>query len=111
MTKPKQPRITIRCTPEEYALIEAKAGDQAVAAFVRDAALGKAVAKRKPTQRKVGVDAKSAAQILALLGSHPLVTAFKAAAGSVNDESEIAACHALLSEVRNLLLQSLGKQP
>ena len=109
MTKPKQPRTTIRWTPEEHALIAAKAGGQAIAGFVREATLAEAATRRQP-QRKPGVEAVSAAQILALLGSHPVVTDFKVAAKTSSRDDKVDACYALLAEVRELLMQSLGKR-
>ena len=111
-------RITIRFTPEEYALIQAKAGDAPLGRFVREAALGNAVTQREKAQRRPGLPAQQAAQILALLGQSQHVAAFREAANDVQDgiadedaHRAIASCYPLLNEVRDLLMQALGKAP
>jgi hypothetical protein len=113
MSQANAPRVTIRFTPEEYAELRAKAGDQALSVFLREAGLAAATRKRRKTQVRPALEAQAAAAILARLAVHPHVAAFKAAAeADVAGEhgAEIATCQALLIEVRDLLLAALGKK-
>lgn len=71
-------RLTIRFTQEEYALLQAKAGDKALSAFVRDLSLDKAQSKRKTTNTAPIKDHVSLAQILALLGKSGISSEFSA---------------------------------
>jgi hypothetical protein len=112
MSQAKDPRVTIRFTPEEYAELRAKAGDQALSVFLREAGLAAAAQKRRKTQARPRLDAQAAAAILARLAVHPHVVAFKAAAEvdvMGEHDAQTATCQALLTEVRGLLLAALGK--
>lgn len=103
-------RVTIRVSEEEFALLQAKAGGTPLSTFMREAALGMAVKTRTKLRRNADANAKLLAQIVGLLGTHPLVSAFKDAADDV-DRDKAAECEALLKEVRDLLFQALGKRP
>lgn len=70
-------RLTIRLTPEELAQLEAKAGDRALSAFVRDLALERA-ARRKTAQHQPGDVTTALAQVLALLGRSGALTSLAA---------------------------------
>lgn len=115
MSRTSDHRITIRLTPEEYAVIEAAAGDTPKSAFLRQAALAQAAKRRNTAQRVPAETTKVLAKILALLMAHPLVAQFKRAAKTAEDQLEldddlhttIQECHAFLKELRNLLLDAL----
>jgi|GEM_PF-3278448 len=108
-------RITIRFKPDEFALIQEKVGDEPISVFLRDLILQGASQRRIKAQRRVGIDAKAAAVILARLGQHRLVAEFKTVAQQVNhgvldaNDAELTTlleCH----EIRCLLMQALGKK-
>ncbi|OUS37243.1 hypothetical protein A9Q94_06480 [Rhodobacterales bacterium 56_14_T64] len=110
-------RITIRLKPDEYALLSEKAGRQALGSFIRELALDKAVERRNAVKPVPIKDHKALAQILAMLGQHRLVRAFKAADQQVSDGVRAADdetkllirdCHALLDRSRKLLIHALG---
>lgn len=115
-TPPKDIRLTIRLTPEERLLLEAKAGDRALSGFVRALVFDK-VSKRRaaraPTQ-----DTQKLAQILALLGRSNALKALthlaQAAEHGVIDLdtetlAQITAAQSDLADIRRLLLRALGK--
>lgn len=111
-------RITLRLKPEEYAQITAKAGDTPLSTFIRQTALGGSASKRSKPQRRVMLETALAAQILARLGQHDLVQDFKTATKNVEDGTldtddahlhRIDACHAMLSDIRALLMEALGR--
>ncbi|WP_299628385.1 hypothetical protein [uncultured Tateyamaria sp.] len=111
-------RLTIRFTPEEYAQLQAKAGDQALSAFVRTAALADAATKRAKPTRRPKTDQRVLAAILARLSVHPLVQSFKDAEQHIDKDTTDAAtsktlsdCAELLEDVRAMLMQALGKAP
>lgn len=117
MPKPKQHRLTIRLTPEEYAELQTKAGDKPLAAFVRTAALEQAARRRKTKTRNQIQDRVALAQILALLGNSDLVRDFHCAARDVANgavptdetiEQTIARIEANLTQIRALLMRALG---
>ncbi len=111
-------RISLRLKPEEYAQITAKAGDTPLSTFIRHTVLGACATKRAKPQRRVNMDTALAAKILARLGQHDLIQDFKAVAKDVEDGTldtddarlhRIDACHAMLSYIRALLMQALGR--
>lgn len=107
-------RLTIRFTPEEYARLQAKAGDQALSAFVRTAALADAATKRAKPTRRPKADQRVLAAILARLSANPLVQSFKDADRDVADATttdKLDTCAVLLEDVRAMLMQALGKAP
>ena len=119
MARANTPRITIRFTPEEYARLQAMAGDKALSAYVREVVLG-ANAKRKSPTRKHSLERQQAAQILALLGQDERLAAFKTAASSVEAgiiEAEhytlqdIQTCRDLLLDIRDRLIAAQGMKP
>jgi uncharacterized protein (DUF1778 family) len=102
-------RVTIRVSEAEFALLQAKAGDVPLSAFMREAALGKAAKARSKQRRNADTNTKLLAQIVGLLGTHPLVAAFKDSADGGHGD-KVADCEALLKEVRDLLMQALGRR-
>lgn len=110
-------RLTIRFTPEEYARLQAKAGDTALSAFLRQAALGEATATRSKPLRRPKADQRVLATILAHLSVHPLVQSFKEADRDTDNITDPATtdsldrCARLLEDVRAMLMQALGKAP
>jgi hypothetical protein len=108
-------RLTIRFTPQEYARLQAKAGNTALSAFVRTAALGDAAAQRAKPLRRPKTDQRTLAAILARLSVHPLVQSFKEAQGApdarADESAKLDACSALLEDLRAMLMQALGRQP
>ena len=116
---PKTPdhRITIRFKPDEYVLVAAKAGKKPVSTFLRELALEKAAQKRKANMPAPLKDQKALAQILALLGQHELVSAFKQAQRDIDDGIQPAddetlillrECRDLWASIHALLLRVLG---
>lgn len=111
----KDTRLTIRLTPEERLALEAKAGDRALSAFVRELALAEA-AQRRATMRVPATSSKELAQILALLGQtgalHGLDRLGTAARDGIvemddNTLAQISAARAEIGEIRALLMQAL----
>ncbi len=115
MPRPSDHRITIRLKPEEYARVVARAGDKPLAPFIREIVLSGVAAKRKPTARRVRMDDQTAAQILAMLGQDDRVQAFQRAArdGEETLDAELAkdirAGRVFLKDIRDLLMQALGR--
>ncbi|WP_299283263.1 hypothetical protein [uncultured Tateyamaria sp.] len=94
--------------------MQAKAGDTALSAFVRKAALGEVAAQRAKPLRRPKADQRDLAAILARLSLHPLVQSFKDADRDVADATttdKLDTCAALLEDVRAMLMQALGKAP
>ncbi len=119
MSSSQSHRITIRFKPDEFALIQKKAGDEPISVFLRDLIFQEASQRRIKTQRRVGIDAKAAAVILARLGQHRLVAEFKTVARQVDhgvldaNDAELTAlleCHEMLCEIRCLLMQAIGQK-
>ncbi|WP_090072665.1 hypothetical protein [Cohaesibacter marisflavi] len=117
MSKTPDHRITIRLKPDEYALVMAKAGNKPTSAFVRELVLEKAAKQRKGYKAAPVADHKSLAQILALLGQHKLVKAFKQAEKQIDDGLHPAddeaimllrECRDLLARIHQLLVRTLG---
>jgi hypothetical protein len=117
MSKTPDHRTTIRFKPDEYALVTAKAGKKPVSTFLRDLALEKAAQRRKAHSPAPLKDQKALAQILALLGQHKLVNAFKQAQRHIDngvkptdDETLmlLRECRDLLASIHALLLRALG---
>mgnify|MGYP007055200710 CR=1 FL=1 len=115
MTRTPDHRLTIRFTPQEYAHLQAKAGNTALCAFVRTAALGDAATQRAKPLPRPKTDQRVLAAILARLSVHPLVQSFKEVQGApdaTTDESaKLDASSALLEDLRAMLMQALGRQP
>ncbi|MCA8883365.1 MAG: hypothetical protein KDA50_06415 [Rhodobacteraceae bacterium] len=118
MSRQADHRITLRLKPDEYAQITAKAGDIPLSTFIRQTALGASANTRAKPQRRVTLETALAAQLLARLGQHDLIQDFKAAAKDVEDGTldtddarllRIDACHAMLSDIRALLMEALGR--
>ena len=116
MSRQPAPRITIRLTPEEHTALAAKAGDMALAQFVREQALSGTAEKRRSTRRPT-TDKQALAQVLAKLGASPQVTAFRDAARGVETGTlpkgadTDALLHSIrdeLSAIRSLLMRALG---
>jgi len=119
MSRSPDHRITLRLKPEEYARIVALAGDAPLSTFIREAALGDASGKRAKPQRRVRVDDKQAAAILAQLGTHAALHDFRLAACAVEDGvldadevrlAKIDEAHALLRDIRAMLMEALGRR-
>ena len=116
MSKTPDHRITIRLKPDEYALVMAKAGNKPTSVFLRGLVLEKAAKQRKGYKAAPVADHKSLAQILALLGQHKLVKAFKQAETQIDyglhpADDEITQllreCRDLLSKIHHLLVRAL----
>jgi len=116
---PRRPdhRITIRFTPEEYALITVKAGTEPLASFIRTQALERARSARKARTPAPVKDHTALAQVLAKLGSCAHVQDIRATAaaretGIVSTDTEIDAClyvaAADIAEIKRLLMRALG---
>ena len=117
MSKSTNHRITIRFKPDEYALVMEKAGSKPASTFLRELALKKAAKQRKGYKHAPVSDHKSLAQILALLGQHKLVKAFKQADKQISDGIQstddetillLRECRDLLSKIHKLLVRALG---
>ncbi|MEP3247764.1 MAG: hypothetical protein ABJN40_07440 [Sneathiella sp.] len=117
MSKTPDHRITIRLKPEEYALLKAKAGNKPLSVFLRELSLTNAAKRRSVSKPAPINDHKALAQILALLGQHELVEAFKKtdqhiANGSVYSDKEtkllLDECKYFLKRIHQLLIRSLG---
>ncbi|MEM9060301.1 MAG: hypothetical protein AAGD13_07535 [Pseudomonadota bacterium] len=117
MSNTDQHRITIRFTPEEYALVRSKAVGQPLAAFIREMVLKEAVTKRKATRRALLKDHIALAQVLAKLGTSPLVESFRGAVTDMRNGTipvSEAADRSLeriateLAEIKSLLMSALG---
>ncbi|WP_238365455.1 hypothetical protein [Mesobacterium pallidum] len=111
----KDTRLTIRLTPEERLALEAKAGDRALSAFVRDLALAEAANKRANT-RVPAASSRELAQVLALLGqSGALQGLDRLGAAATNgivaldevERGQIDTARAEIGEIRALLMQAL----
>ncbi|MEP3297882.1 MAG: hypothetical protein ABJO27_15660 [Pseudoruegeria sp.] len=109
-------RITLRLSPEEYARLQEMAGNRPLSSFVRETALG-AQFKRRKINRLPSEAIKLLARVLAVLMQHPLISSFKQVAHSeetsLDPQDDIHAtirdCHALLIEIRTLLMDALRK--
>lgn len=119
MPRTSDHRITLRLKPDEYARIVALAGDVPLSAFIREAVLENASGKRAKPQRRVRLDDKQAAAILARLGTHQVVREFRQAARAVDngvldaDAAQLAkidVAHTLLRDIRAMLLEALGRR-
>ncbi|SMX28182.1 hypothetical protein TRP8649_02297 [Pelagimonas phthalicica] len=119
MSRTSDHRITLRLKPEEHARIVALAGDVPLSAFIREAALGDASGKRAKPQRRVRLEDKAAAAILARLGTHQLVREFRQAARAAEngvldaDAAQLAKideAHVLLRDIRAILMDALGRR-
>lgn len=117
MPKTDQHRITIRFTPEEYALLRVKAGDHPLAGFVREMVLKEAVTKRKATRRTLLKDHIALAQVLAKLGTSPLIESFRDAVTDLRNgtipvseaaDQSLERIAAELSEIKTFLMSALG---
>lgn len=117
MSRTSDHRITIRVTPEEYALIEAAAGNKPKSAFLREAALAQAATRRKTVRRMPKETAALLGKILAMLMAHPVIAEFKRSSKAVEDmlesqddlHAKIRECHAFLKETRDLLVTALRR--
>lgn len=119
MSRTSDHRITLRLKPEEYARVVALAGDVPLSAFIREAALGDASGKRAKPQRRVRLEDKAAAAILARLGTQGVLSDFREAARSVEDGvldaddahlAKIDEAHTLLRDIRAMLMEALGRR-
>ncbi len=117
MPNPPDHRITIRLKPDEYALVKVKAGDKQLAPFIRELLLEKAAGLRKTHKATPIKDHRALAQVLALLGQHKLLLAFKKAKQDIGDGTQPAddeckallmQCHDLLTKIHKLLMRALG---
>jgi uncharacterized protein (DUF1778 family) len=117
MPRPSDHRITIRVTPEEYALIEAAAGSKPKSAFLREVALARAATRRKTAQRLPAETDALMGKVLATLMAYPLIAEFKRASKTAEAEldtegevhTKIRECHAFLKEIRDLLVTALRR--
>ncbi|WP_415402424.1 hypothetical protein [Tateyamaria sp. SN3-11] len=98
--------------------MQAKAGDQALSAFVRTTALTDVATKRAKPLRRPKADQRVLAAILARLSVHPLVQSFKDAEQDTDKDTAdagtaetLSACAELLQDVRAMLMQALRKAP
>jgi len=114
-TRSQDTRLTIRLTPEERAQLEAKAGDRALSAFMRDLALERA-ARRKTAQHQPGDVTTALAQVLALLGRSGAVAGISALGTAAqngvleHDESTLARLDTGLDDlatIKHLLMKAL----
>lgn len=110
MSRNSDHRITIRLKPEQYARLEAKAGSRPISQYIRQTMLDGDAAKRRGADRRVLPDAALAVKVLALLGPHPHLTAFKMAAQRIEDGIEPTndETNALLSETRDWIAKVHG---
>ncbi|MEM9279992.1 MAG: hypothetical protein AAGA76_15605 [Pseudomonadota bacterium] len=116
MPNPPDHRLTLRFKPDEYAVLKAKAGDKPLSTFVRATVLETATIRRKKAKAAPIIDHKAIAQILALLGQHELVQAFKdsgrdtdSGVKPADDETRLLLkeCRDLLAAIHNLLMRAL----
>ena len=118
---PKTPdhRITIRLKPEEYALLQAKAGHKPLSSFLRELALSEADSRRTPNIPAPTKDRKSLAQALALLGKSGLSTSMADMAKaarlgtlpvSEGTETQIRAACDDIAAIKSALMRALGVQ-
>lgn len=119
MPRKSDHRITLRLKPEEFTRIVALAGDVPLSTFIREAVLDGERGKRAKPQRRVRLDAKQAAAILARLGTHQVVREFRQAARAVENGvldadaaqlGKIDEAHALLRDIRAMLIGALGRK-
>lgn len=110
-------RITIRFKPEEYALIQAKAGSKPMAPFMRDLLLRAAQEQRASTARRPIQDKQAIAQVLALLGTSDLVSEFRSVSDRIADgttqrgeetDARLRRIEERLDQIRAMLMRALG---
>lgn len=110
-------RITLRLKVDEFARLQAQAGDRPLSTYLRDQVFGNKATKRNVKSRRVLPHKKLAAQLLALLGSHERIATFKRVANQVedgvrdsDDETQALICETRdwLKRIHALLMKALG---
>lgn len=112
-------RITIRFKPDEYALLEEKAGDKPISRFIRELSLEKAAGQRKSVKSAPVKDHRALAEVLAKLGAsrrasnlNQLARAANTGSLPVTPETESAlqaACQDIRA-IKHMLMKALGIQ-
>jgi hypothetical protein len=124
MSNPSSPKkrpapLSIRLSETERRSLTERAGETALSAYVREQIFGEAASGRR-SPRAVSVDRARAAQILSLLGETRISNnlnqlARHAHTGSLifDDETrrDLKEACATVGQVRDLLMQALGKSP
>ncbi|MGJ8628264.1 MAG: hypothetical protein ACSHXB_14990 [Sulfitobacter sp.] len=117
MSRQTDYRITLRLKPDEYAQLQAMSGNKPLSETARKRIFGETVSKRAVKTRRVNGDRKTFAKLLALLGPHDRVTAFKRIADQVengvcdsDDETKalIRETRDWLKRIHTLLMKMLG---
>ncbi|TLP49322.1 MscL family protein [Cohaesibacter sp. CAU 1516] len=98
-------------------MVAEKAGSKPASTYLRELALERAAKQRKGYKPAPVTDHKALAQVLALLGQHKLVNAFKQSEQKIEDGVQPAddetilllrECRDLLSKIHRLLVRALG---